>query len=142
MVYRFSGFFQPIDMESVDYPLGADGVATVVNVTNGGRNVPLKFQVFAADGSVVSDTSLLWVTTDAAGNPSFVPSLRCGAKPRVPLERAGGGAGSLKFSGGQFNLGLTMPSPAQTTCYEFRAAIRGANGQPIGGITALVEVQP
>ena len=142
LLYRFSGFFQPIDMERADVPLGSDGVATVVNVANGGRNVPLKFQVFAPDGSVVSDTSLIWLTSNGAGSPAFMPSTQCAGKPRVPLEKAGGGSGSLKFAGGQFNIGITTPSPSTTTCYEFRAAIRGANGQPIGGITALVEVQP
>ena len=144
LLYRFSGFFQPIDMERADLPLGPDGVATVVNVANGGRNVPFKFQVFAPDGSVVKDESLIWLTSNGAGSPAFMPVTddKCAGKPRVPLEKAGGGSGSLKFAGGQFNIGITTPSPSTTTCYEFRAAIRGANGQPIGGITALVEVQP
>ena len=142
LIYEFNGFFQPIDMERVDYPLGDDGVATVVNVANSSRNVPFKFQVFSPDGSIVTDASLIWLTTDASGDPAFVPSDLCDDKPRIPLERAGGGAGSLKFSGGQFNVGVTTPSPTTTTCYEFRAAVRGVDGQPIGGITALVEVEP
>ena len=123
-------------------PLGSDGVATVVNVANAGRNVPFKFQVFAPDGSVVKDVSLIWLTSNAGGNPAFMPSEQCAGKPRVPLERAGGGAGSLKFSGGQFNVGISTPSPSVTTCYQFRAALKGADGLPIGGITALVEVMP
>jgi len=142
LLYQFNGFFQPIDMERADVLLGSDGVATVVNVANGGRNVPFKFQVSSPDGSVVNDTSLIWLTSDVDGDPAFMPSVQCADKPRVPLERAGGGNGSLKFSGGQFNVGVQIPSPSTTTCYEFRAAIKGADGQPIGGITALVEVQP
>jgi hypothetical protein len=131
-------------MERNDVPLGDDGIATVINVANAGRNVPFKFQVLAPDGSIVKDASLIWLSPGGGASPGFVEVTdgKCDGKPRVPLEKAGGGRGSLKFSGGQFNVGISAPSPATTTCYEFRAAIMGADGEPIGGITALVEVLP
>ena len=57
--YRYSGFYSPVNMDEVTKPLGSDGVATVVNSVNGGRNVPLKFEVFENGVEIINVSRIL-----------------------------------------------------------------------------------
>jgi hypothetical protein len=148
-VYRYSGFYSPVNMGSPD----SFGFPSVVNGMNAGRTLPLKFEIFAPNGTELTDPTQLEVrvvTEDAfrtrfpgltlpARNRTPNSTSLCGTKPVVPLNSADP-TSALKFSGGQFNVGIKTDSKVTTpNCYVAYAMV-STDGRP--GITGLVTLTP
>ena len=139
--YRYSGFYSPVNMDEVSKPLGADGVATVVNSVNGGRNVPLKFEVFE-NGVEITDVRRIEIQKTNLGGSS---ALGCAGKTVIPLSSSTSKA-VLKFDGSQFNEGWATPQisagqPAQ--CWKVTVRVSSPTpGDSSPGITGFFIVTP
>jgi len=146
--YTYSGFYSPVSMGTLD----SFGIPNVVNGMNAGRTLPLKFEIFAPNGTELTnpnqvDVRIMTETAFRAAFPNMplpVPAnaagnALCVGKPVVPLNSADKSS-ALKFSGGMFNIGLKTDSrPTVPNCYVAFARVT-TDANP--GITALVSLSP
>ena len=146
--YRYSGFFSPVNMGGAD----AFGLNLTVNSVNGGRNVPFKWEVFDdSTGLELTDPArveiqfvpyaqLLTQFSSLPGATSPLPNRNvCADAGRtiIPISGGTGKTTALKFTNGQFNEGIqvpTKPAPAAWNCY---VAWTRVIGDPSPGITSL-----
>ena len=139
--YRYSGFYSPVNMDEVTKPLGADGVATVVNSVNGGRNVPLKFEVFE-NGVEITDVRRIEIQKTKLG---VANAPGCAGKKVIPLSSSTSKA-VLKFDGSQFNEGWAtppIPSGQLAECWKVTVRVKTPlPGDSGPGITAFFLVTP
>lgn len=133
--FRYSGFYSPVNMDEISNPLGANGEGTVVNSVNGGRNVPLKFEVFE-NGVEITDVSRIEVDK--------VRSTRCAGKTVIPLSSNTSKA-VLKFDGSQMSEGWATPKIARggpAECWEVTVRVNFPTRDSAPGITAYFLVTP
>ena len=136
--YRYSGFYAPVNMDETTKPLGADGIATVVNSVNGGRNVPLKFEVFE-NGVEITDVRRIELLKEPLGGAN---AEGCAGKKVIPLSSTTSKS-VLKFDGSQLNEGWATPRVTASQCWRVTARVKSpAPGDSRPGITAFFLVTP
>jgi hypothetical protein len=155
--WRINGFFSPVNMTLTGETLPSNGEGTVVNVVNAGRSVPMKFEVFAPDGTEVTTLSGPgWVirhSTQAVNRqvqPWIVPldapgpalNSSCTDKPEVPLQSNSTKASAIKFDGDQFNLNADTNdsvSSGATNCFKFQVWVESTTnpGVVLAKVTAF-----
>ncbi len=136
--YRYSGLYSPVNMGEVTKPLGSDGIATVVNSVNGGRNVPLKFEVFE-NGVEITDVRRIEILKTNLGGANAVG---CAGKTVIPLSSNTSKA-VLKFDGSQMIEGWTTPKVTVSQCWKVTVRVKTPlPGDSGPGITAFFLVTP
>ena len=136
--YRYSGFYSPVNMDEVTKPLGSDGIATVVNSVNGGRNVPLKFEVFE-NGVEITDVRRIEILKTNLGGADAVG---CAGKKVIPLSSNTSKA-VLKFDGSQLSEGWATLKVTGSQCWKVAVRVKTPlPGDSGPGITAFFLVTP
>ena len=118
VTYAFSGFLQPINYTA--HQIGASS-----SIFKAGSTIPFKFQLRAADGSIVQTGSApLWVDPLAAGPTSGAPS--AGAAT-APVTTSNGGVYHWDTSGQQYI--YTWGTSGYTAGVWYRAGVKLDDGQ-------------
>ena len=146
--YRYSGFFPPVYMTTVD----SFGLNRNVNSVYGGRNVPFKWEAFDNITSLeitdplrveiqfVTYTQFLTQFTTLPGATAPLPNRNVCADASRAAGSVAGGAGqttAIKYTNGQFNVGIQVPGKPKAPAWNCYVAWTRVIGDPGPGIVAL-----
>ena len=145
--YRYNGFFSPINMGAVD----TFGLNLTVNSVNGGRNVPFKWEAFdKVTGAEITDPARVEIQfMTYAQFRGLFPTLPgktplpdrnvCADSTRVvvPISGGTGQTTSVKFSSGQFNVGVQVPAKPSLPTWNCYVGWTRIIGDPSPGLLTL-----
>jgi len=124
--YRLSGFYSPVNM----YVIGPDGQPTtqrVANLVNGGRTIPLKFEVFdATTGVEVTDSSVVFYTNvNGVSSPQWYRNdAACIGLAQIPLNSPSGLKPEKKYDGSQFSWNQSTSKVRANECWVAKVVAR------------------
>jgi hypothetical protein len=130
--YRLSGFFSPVNMYVLD-PSGQPTSQRVANLVNGGRTIPLKFEVFnSSTGVEITDPSIVFYTNvNGVTSPLWTQSTGgannlgvCNGMAQIPLNSPSGLKPEKKFDGSQFSWNQATSKVRANECWVAKVIAR------------------